>query len=691
MEIPHNRSVIYLLLSLIFLSSCVGGPKSSTKSKAPEPAPTDITSKVGSQELLISGTPASIAYEGRSYIFTPTTISSGVIVSGLNIPSWLSLNGTTGVLSGTASGSVTTDNLRVFAIKGSSYSELGPFSLRVFGDPLYPYQWHLVNTGQSAFASNPAGSGNDLNMKSTIDEGIIGTGSSILVSDDGLEITHPDIDANLFTNYHKNYDALSPFYGDPRGRSNSGSHGTSVAGIIAAEAWNDIGVRGIAPGSVIAGNNYIGSDQSTEMELDQASGNYSIFNYSYGFNFTNFNLLWDQDYADQVNSGFSTGRLGKGSLYVKAAGNSYEECDYFSSSYYLIEDIGLCFPHNANVDRSNAISNMVIVGALNGNGQKASYSSTGSSLWISAFGGEYGQTDPAIVTLDQQSCDRGYSRDNVSSSNSAFQKGTDSLNADCDYTHTFNGTSSATPMISAAIALILEANSNLTARDVKYILAKTARVVNDPSFTTGHPQSQGGFFDLAGHSYEQDWITNAAGFNFHNHFGFGLVDIDAAITLAKSYSSGWGTQLQTNPQFDQSGYMVAPNVSIPDSSASGVSSSIFISDFTTIEGVQVMVNVTHGRPGDLGIELTSPTGTKSILLNVNNSFLIPFDSSDSPVWVADLDEFVMSSNAFYGESARGVWTLKVIDGLGGATDTEFDDAASQTGNLVDWRINILGH
>lgn len=34
-------------------------------------------------------------------------------------------------------------------------------------DPLYSEQWHLDNTGQTAFAANPAVAGNDLNTKLT--------------------------------------------------------------------------------------------------------------------------------------------------------------------------------------------------------------------------------------------------------------------------------------------------------------------------------------------------------------------------------------------------------------------------------------------------------------------------------------------------------------------------------------------
>ena len=47
--------------------------------------------------------------------------------------------------------------------------------------------------------------------------------------------------------------------------------------------------------------------------------------------------------------------------------------------------------------------------------------------------------------------------------------------ADPDYTSRFNGTSAAAPMVSGVIALMLQANPNLTYRDVQEILVRSAR------------------------------------------------------------------------------------------------------------------------------------------------------------------------------------------------------------------------
>ncbi|CAM9939838.1 unnamed protein product [Chrysoparadoxa australica] len=680
-------SILGFLLVLFF--GCVEAPKKQTKTNNIPSSETSTQNKVNSPSPLISGNPDSYGFQGVKYSFIPSSYTTGSIGTGINLPSWASVNAATGEMSGYPGTANVYNNIKILVTNGNTYTELGPFSLIVQGDTLFEYQWHLLNTGQNNFAAASGTEGVDLNIEEAYRTNITGVGVTVAVSDSGLDLTHTDIDDNLF-NLHKNYFLSSPYLGSPQPRTRNGDHGTSVAGIIAAEGWNSLGVRGVAPGALVSGFRYIGSAGDTARVLDQASGPYSIFNYSYGYAFTNYVFSWDDTYEDHVLDMFlNTGRNGKGAVYVKAAGNSYAECNYFDSSYYKIEGLNLCFAHNANVDQDNVIMPMIVVGALNADGQKSSYSSTGSSLWISAFGGEYGDDKPAILTIDQAGCANGYSRTGISGTD--FETGTRSLNSDCDYTHTFNGTSSAAPMISGIVALMLEANPALTARDVKHILASTAEVVNDSSFTGRIPHIDGDFFDLVGHTYEQGWVQNAAGYYFHNHFCFGKVNGDAAVTMAKNYTSALGTLYVMNNNFEDATYKTSPNSAIPDANPTGLSSYMYVNDSLTIEHVQVQVNITHGRPGDLGIELTSPSGTKSILMNINNALLIPDDSGGSPVWVADLTDFVMASNAFYGENSRGIWTLKVIDGLSGSTGTEFDDASSQTGTLVDWSINISGH
>ena len=69
--------------------------------------------------------------------------------------------------------------------------------------------------------------------------GIDGTGVKVAVIDTGIDYTHEDLDAN----YKGGYDFV---FNDPDPFDNYNSHGTHVAGIIAAER-NGIGVVGVAP------------------------------------------------------------------------------------------------------------------------------------------------------------------------------------------------------------------------------------------------------------------------------------------------------------------------------------------------------------------------------------------------------------------------------------------------------------
>jgi subtilisin-like proprotein convertase family protein len=230
-----------------------------------------------------------------------------------------------------------------------------------------------------------------------------------------------------------------------------------------------------------------------------------------------------------------------------------------------------------------------------------------------------------------------------------------------------NGTSSATPVTVGAIALMLEANPALTWRDVKHILASTSRKIDAAGGVVTVP--------LTGGTYvaEPGWTANHASptpFNYHNWYGFGLVDAAAAVVMAKAYTAGQlGTLVNTG--FIPSAVL---NLPIPDQSAVGASSALPVpaNPVQVVEAVQIRVNITHPVVGELGIELVSPTGTRSVLKNIVDGY------SDS----VNLSNQVFLSNAFYGENPAGAWTIKVVDGFG---------ADTSTGTLVNWAIRVYGH
>ena len=103
-------------------------------------------------------------------------------------------------------------------------------------DPNFSDQWHLQNTAQTSGTS-----GEDSNVKSLWTSGNCGTGVSVAIVSDGLDIDHEDLQNNVERGKSYNYVNASR---DP-GTAGTGL-GTAMAGIIAAEP-NNKGVRGVAP------------------------------------------------------------------------------------------------------------------------------------------------------------------------------------------------------------------------------------------------------------------------------------------------------------------------------------------------------------------------------------------------------------------------------------------------------------
>lgn len=108
-------------------------------------------------------------------------------------------------------------------------------------DPLFPQQWYLLNTGQTG--GTP---GIDLNVTGVWQD-YTGAGINIGILDDGVQYSHPDLDDNYNTDTDIDVDEAD---NDADSGAND-FHGTAVAGIIAAEANNQIDGTGIAYNATI--------------------------------------------------------------------------------------------------------------------------------------------------------------------------------------------------------------------------------------------------------------------------------------------------------------------------------------------------------------------------------------------------------------------------------------------------------
>ena len=362
-------------------------------------------------------------------------------------------------------------------------------------------------------------------------------------------------------------------------------------------------------------------------------------------------------------------RDGKGALYIHAAGNEYDR----NSNADCGTGKSLSCAESTLDNRSQS-PYVISVGALDANGVKTSYSTPDQLLGVSGFAGENGGNQSSIssqgysltsgiynaatMTVDRSSCSLGY----VSSASAAtlylnaFENPSGhSENTNCNYTSTFNGTSTAAPTVSGVIALMLEANPSLTWRDVKHILSSTSVKV-DASKS----------YALNGVTL-YSWVENAAGHEFHNWYGFGKVNAAAAVSAAQSYSAG------SLGSFITSGYVGSGRIDapIPDALGSTISLSVNAPAGSNgvVEYVRVNLKFSHTTHKTLGFRLLSPDGTIHNIVqpgtNINDPSGVLFD-----IGVA----------GFYGEAMAGSWTL-IVD----------DHVAGTTGTLIEWGIQIYGN
>lgn len=461
-------------------------------------------------------------------------------------------------------------------------------------DPLFSYnatnagyQWHLQNTGQ-----NGAEAGMDLNVVPAWDN-YRGAGVRIGIVDDGLEVSHPDLAPNVDLIHDHDFndgdDDPSPGPED--------FHGTACAGVAAARGDNGIGVSGAAPEATLVGLRLIAApttdaDEADAMAyrsdiIDLKSNSWGPYDSAYG--------AWGPGPLAQaaIDDALSLGRGGKGTVFLWAAGNGNYSGD------------------DSNYDGWANASGVIAVSAIHDKGRSSWYSEPGSNILVCApsNGGKQG-----ITTTDRTGA-TGYNEDGGLVEHPDF--------GDLNYTNTFGGTSSATPAVAGVVALMLQANPGLTYRDVQEILVRTA-FQND--------------------FYDGGWVTNGAGFHFNLRYGAGLVDAQAATSLAATWTNVAPMQSKS---YTQTGLAQA----IPDADRNGTSRTftVPVADNLRLEHVRVSVKATHPYSGNLEWYLTSPSGVRVRLARARFN-----DTS------ANLD-WTFATTHFWGERSEGDWKLEVAD------------------------------
>ncbi|RWS09190.1 Furin-like protease 1: isoforms 1/1-X/2 [Dinothrombium tinctorium] len=213
---------------------------------------------------------------------------------------------------------------------------------------------------------------------------------------------------------------------------------------------------------------------------------------------------------------------------------------------------------------------------------------------------------------------------------------TTDLHHGCTDSHT--GTSASAPLAAGICALSLEAkyesrwlnilienafynSANLTWRDMQHIVVMTSRPAN---------------------LHAKDWKTNGVGRNVSHSFGYGLLDANAMVNMARE----WVT---VPPQKVCEVQSHAIDKLIPAKSHVELSLTVHCDNVRFLEHVQAKVTLSATRRGDIHIYLTSPAGTRSTLLAQR-----PMDTSRS-----GFQNWPFMSVHTWGEDPDGEWKLEV--------------------------------
>jgi kexin len=479
-------------------------------------------------------------------------------------------------------------------------------------DPLLGDQWHLINTGQ-----NGGTPGEDLRAAGAWSV-TRGSGVRVAIIDDAVELTHPDLYPNLAQGASRSYrnGNRGSIWPVPCIKAED-DHGTAVAGLVLARDDNAIGVVGVASRASLVGYDALSTSYDIDIAdaLTRDSQLNAIYQNSWGSPDDGHLHPADAVFSAAIQSGLLSGRQGKGSIYVFAGGNG--RC-------FAVSKTGECQDDNSNFDGYVNQRGIVTVCAVDDNGKSPWYGEPGATLTVCA----------------------------PSSGSSPVGVTTTALNG--TYESSFSGTSASTPMVSGVIALMLSVNPSLTWRDVRIILARSARR-NDPTDT--------------------GWLRAADGLQFNHKYGFGVANAQAAVALASTWSSVGGSAVMKTCDSP----LRTPNLPLPDVTPDGkstpVTDSLSISgcDITSIEFVDIFFTASHSYSGDLKVSVSSPAAAVSQLANAR---ICKGNTGDT---CGVYNNWRFGSMRHLGEAANGNWTMTVTDmGQG------------DTGRFDGWSLRLYG-
>ncbi len=295
-------------------------------------------------------------------------------------------------------------------------------------EPLYYQQWYLENN-RTFYTQNEIDENASINAKDLLKR-YRGEGVKIAVIDNGLDMEHEELQGSVIASYD-----IDTKTTDVSPTLPTEYHGTAVTGIIASRV-NAKGIRGVASGADIIFLKY--KDYMSDSEFIE------LFNKAEEFGADIINCSWgtydvSESVRDKIVELSNDGRDGKGIVIVFASGNDGS-------------DMG---------NDESAIPEVIAVGATQKENDLTSYSNYGPNLDLVAPGGYW----LGITTTD------------VSGTNGGATLYEDYLSYnDQNY---FIGTSASAPIVSGAIALMLEKNPNLTREEIANLFKTCCDKIGD--------------------------------------------------------------------------------------------------------------------------------------------------------------------------------------------------------------------
>ncbi len=313
----------------------------------------------------------------------------------------------------------------------SMKDEEGSVNYYKYYDDVFRYDdesyWQIHNKGGFAATAYTEGVFTDIvsvadvdsNVIESIDAGYTGKNVKVAVIDSAFSLNHPDLRfSDSFNIFTKNKD-ISP-------NTTADFHGTAVAGVIAANRNNNYGIMGIAPDAYLIGLNGLFEIEDTayfsesyiDMFYDALDKHADIINCSWG----TIDVL-DEAIEDVLSEVAEEGRDGKGTFIIFSTGNE--------GSLKLGKEAALPF--------------VISVGSIESNGRRSGFSTYGKKLDLVA--------PSNFVSLDL------VGQDGFEEAEKGF----------------VTGTSFSAPVVAGCIALILEANPDLTRGQVLDIIYSTTK------------------------------------------------------------------------------------------------------------------------------------------------------------------------------------------------------------------------